>query len=236
VRLVADITSEIEVDTDPKALLAGLTELLETLIGGVGHGTSLSLVTGLEAAPDGAGMGRLRIEVSAPSLPAALTSAASAAVRRHLPDQEITLATSAAATSTAVTISVPRACMTIGLIQDRTAVVVDDDVDTQEYVAEVLRAEGYRVITVNDGFDALLVIERHKPDVVLTDILMPNMSGIDLVARIKRVRADLPVVVFSGYREALLRNVAGLPDKILPKPMTRADILAALRAVTPART
>ena len=83
--------------------------------------------------------------------------------------------------------------------------VVDDDVDTQEFLSAVLESQGYRVVSVSDGFDALIVIERYRPDVVLTDILMPNMNGIDLVSRIKSFRADLPVIVFSGYRDALVK-------------------------------
>src|SRR5690606_12687879 len=113
----------------------------------------------------------------------------------------------------------------------RTAVVVDDDIDMQDFLTAVLSSQGFQVIAVNDGFDALVVIERHQPDVVLTDVLMPNMNGIDLVERIKNYRQDLPVIVFSGYCGALLQNFSGLPDRILQKPMSRDDIISALDEV-----
>jgi len=113
----------------------------------------------------------------------------------------------------------------------KTAIVVDDDVDTQEFIATILENNGFNVISVNDGFDALLVIERHNPDVVLTDILMPNMNGLDLVSRIKSFKSDLPIIVFSGYRDALVKNFAGLPDKILPKPMSYDQVVEAVNDV-----
>lgn len=228
VKLVADATSEIEVDCDGEALSKALVTLLQSLIAETPAGGSLSFVTSFEAALEGQGMGRLKVQISAPRLDDGAVSHAAAAATRALAPAACSIETRHTEATTTLEVVMPRARMAMSLATALTAVVVDDDVDTQEFLSEILKERGFRVISVSDGFDALVAIERHRPDVVLTDILMPNMSGLDLVARIKGHRADLPVVVFSGYRDALTRNVAGLPDKILLKPMSRVEVLRAL--------
>lgn len=231
VKLVADATAEIEAEVDGPKLAICLSRLTQSLIAVTGAGGSLSLVTSLESAPDGQGMGYLKVQISAPVVAEPHVRTALEEARAALDDPAVDLGVRHTPTATIVELVVPRARACMTLATGLTAVVVDDDVDTQEFLSEVLRGRGFRVISVNDGFDALVAIERHNPDVVLTDVLMPNMSGLDLVARIKAYRTDLPVVVFSGYRDALTRNVAGLPDKILPKPMTRVEVLRAIDEV-----
>lgn len=231
VKLVADASSEIEADLAADVVLGCLTELTQILIAEAGPGKVLSLVTELEPAPDGKGMGRLKISISAPSMTSERLAQAVRESSTTLGRAEGSVEADVTDKAWSFTVTFPRAKAKIGLVSALTAVIVDDDLDTQDFLAEILRSRGFRVITVNDGFDALVAIERHHPNVVLTDILMPNMSGIDLVARIKNVRADLPVIVFSGYRDALVRNLSGLPDKILSKPMSRLTVLAALDEV-----
>lgn len=233
VKLVADASTDIDADLDALAL-SSLSELIRILISDAQPGSSLSVVTDFEPDTSHNGTGRLKLQVSSPALATTHSSALRVAVedvKRAYANTDSQIEVHPTAHSWAMVLTIPEARLTNRENSRRTAVVVDDDVDTQEFLSEVLKSRGFHVISVNDGFDALVVIERHNPDVVLTDILMPNMSGLDLVARIKSFRADLPVVVFSGYRDALVKNFAGLPDKILPKPMSKSDILAAIDAV-----
>lgn len=230
VKLVADASTEIDATLDD-GLLAALSELVRTLIAVSRAGASLSFVTDFEPDSSSEGNGRLKIQMSsAKATDGALTKAVED-LRRATRVGKSQLEVHENSNSWAVVLTVQDAKLVNRAGVRRTAVVVDDDVDTQDFLAEVLKSRDFHVISVNDGFDALVVIERHNPDVVLTDILMPNMSGLDLVARIKSFRADLPVVVFSGYRDALVKNFAGLPDKILPKPMSKSEVLAAIDAV-----
>ena len=60
---------------------------------------------------------------------------------------------------------------------------------------------------------------------------MPNMNGVDLLTRIRSYRADLPVIVFTGYRDALATHLANLSSKVLIKPMCRQGILDAIDEV-----
>lgn len=64
-----------------------------------------------------------------------------------------------------------------------------------------LKNEGYEVIGVADGREALNALEQHSPDLVITDILMPVTSGLELISIIKSGSEDLPVIVLSGIGE-----------------------------------
>jgi len=76
--------------------------------------------------------------------------------------------------------------------------VVDDDTDARELIALVLSQAGYEVEDAADGPGALAKVSHRRPDVVLTDLRMPGMTGIDLLQRIRRVHDDLPVIIATG--------------------------------------
>ncbi len=229
VKLVADVSTNISARLDELVVQECLSQLVGTLIRETKANASISLITAFES-EDGV-TGFLRAEVHWSSPPSPRLEAEVAQATDTLARTGATLKLTRTEKDFALVLLVPEASLDDSGARVRTAVVVDDDVDTQEFLAAVLESQGFRVVSVSDGFDALLVIERYQPDVVLTDILMPNMNGLDLVSRIKSVRADLPVIVFSGYREALVKNIAGLPDRILPKPMSRDQVLKALDSV-----
>jgi DNA-binding response OmpR family regulator len=76
--------------------------------------------------------------------------------------------------------------------------VVDDDADTRELIALVLSQAGYDVDDAADGFAALAKVSRYRPDLVLTDLRMPGMHGVDLLQRIRRIHGDVPVIIATG--------------------------------------
>ena len=79
-------------------------------------------------------------------------------------------------------------------------VVVEDAPAIAEVLAGFLGVAGYSVASAPDGAEALVVIERSRPDAVVTDVLMPRLSGTDLVRRLRDTPRDarLPVVLFTG--------------------------------------
>jgi len=212
-------------------LQAVLSQLVGTLVRDVPPGASISIITTFEPPEPASEAGALAIQITAPGTPSPRLKDDIAAAQAYLAPFSGTVEQSLSGNAWTLSLTLGGARLAPTEQRLRTAVVVDDDVDTQEFLSAVLESQGFRVIPVSDGFDALLVIERYQPDVVLTDILMPNMNGIDLVSRIKSFRAELPVIVFSGYRDALVRNIAGLPDRILTKPMSREQVLQALSSV-----
>ena len=76
--------------------------------------------------------------------------------------------------------------------------VVDDDADARELIGLVLQQAGYDVDDAPDGFAALTKVAHSRPDLVVTDLHMPGMHGIDLLHRIRRIHGDVPVILATG--------------------------------------
>ena len=112
--------------------------------------------------------------------------------------------------------------------------VVDDEEGVRELVKAGLGRKGYRVAAAASAEEALAMLEREEPDAVITDLRMPGLPGDELVARLKRERPMLPVLVISGYGS--MQNVVEVIKKgaedYLPKPFTPQDLeVVALKAV-----
>src|SRR5213593_3432513 len=77
--------------------------------------------------------------------------------------------------------------------------VVDDEQSMTQFLGIVLRKDGYQVTTVNNGREALERVKSENFDVVITDIKMPGMDGIQLLQGIKKLDPSLPVVIMTAY-------------------------------------
>jgi len=78
--------------------------------------------------------------------------------------------------------------------------LVDDDKNTRILLTEFLSTMGYRVLEAKDAKEAMKSVEFGPIDLVMTDLRMPEMDGIQLTRAIRRIRPDLPIVVYSAYR------------------------------------
>lgn len=108
----------------------------------------------------------------------------------------------------------------------RTVLVVEDDEAINALVSRILGDWGYEVRRAADGAEALDAILRDRPDLVLADVMMPRITGIDLVARLRDEGLAVPVVLVSAYDRH--RNMpADVP--FLPKPFTLAQFADAVR-------
>jgi DNA-binding response OmpR family regulator len=113
----------------------------------------------------------------------------------------------------------------------RTILVVDDEPTLRETLAEALDADGYRVVTAGDGREALARFRAEPPDLVLLDIMLPELSGIE-VCRIIRRESDVPIVMLTA-RDAELDKVVGLElgaDDYVTKPFSLRELSARIRA------
>jgi CheY-like chemotaxis protein len=111
--------------------------------------------------------------------------------------------------------------------------VVEDESSVRELTSVVLRRAGYEVTAVGDGAEAMARLEDHPVslDVLVTDVVMPGMSGIDLAERVIDRFPDVGVVLLSGYNaETLdLDRVVRRGATFLSKPVTSGDLLDAVR-------
>jgi two-component system response regulator HydG len=116
--------------------------------------------------------------------------------------------------------------------------VVDDDDANRLTLERILQREGYAVVHAATGRDALEVIRAHPVDVVLTDLKMPGMSGIDLLKAARKVDPDLEVVVMTAYgtvETAVEAMKEGAYD-FVAKPLKRLELVTALRKAAEKRS
>jgi PAS domain S-box-containing protein len=115
----------------------------------------------------------------------------------------------------------------------RTVLVVEDEPALARVITRILTDGGYRVLTAMNGIDALALEQQHGCDALLTDVIMPEMSGRRLAEQLQARRPDLPVLYMSGYSNGLLGTTHILDDDIafIEKPFTANDLLYKLHEV-----
>ncbi|MGC8476673.1 MAG: response regulator [Acetobacteraceae bacterium] len=107
-----------------------------------------------------------------------------------------------------------------------TILVVDDDPEVREIVAEILLDYGHQVLAAAGGADALRLIEATPGiELMITDVRMPDISGLELAARARRSRDGLRVILISGYFPG-----ADAGARVLLKPFRMAELHAAVQA------
>jgi CheY-like chemotaxis protein len=116
-----------------------------------------------------------------------------------------------------------------------TILLVEDDDSVRNMVARILTRHGYNVIAAKDGREALRICERDQREfhLMLTDVVMPLMSGRDVAERLKPMRPDMKVLFMSGYPDDAIAE-HGLLDEgvaLLEKPFTIAGLLNKVREV-----
>jgi two-component system cell cycle sensor histidine kinase/response regulator CckA len=114
--------------------------------------------------------------------------------------------------------------------QPLTVLLVEDNDQIRKWLHGALEKVGYNLLEACDGADALVIAELHPGpiDVVVTDIIMPRVDGVELLKNVVRFRPHVKSLYISGFPEPLLRENAMLPDDVnyLAKPF-EIDVLIA---------
>lgn len=87
-----------------------------------------------------------------------------------------------------------------------TVLIADDNRNIREYCRRELEDDGYRVIVARDGGEALRLTTGFHPDLVILDIAMPGIDGLETLARIRTTQPDLPVVFFTSFDDVCTRD------------------------------
>src|SRR4051795_8738132 len=114
----------------------------------------------------------------------------------------------------------------------RTILVVEDETTLRETLADALDLEGFQVIQAADGREALTRFRVDRPDLVLLDLMLPELSGIE-VCRIIRSQSSVPIVMLTA-KDSELDKVVGLElgaDDYLTKPFSLRELTARIRAL-----
>ena len=80
--------------------------------------------------------------------------------------------------------------------------VVDDEQAIRETAKAILTMQGYEILTAIDGFDGLVQLRRSLPDIIISDLSMPNMSGIEFLSVVRKRFPHIPVIAMSGAYNA----------------------------------
>jgi len=118
--------------------------------------------------------------------------------------------------------------------------VVDDDELFRTMLDDMLRREGYLVRAVTNGVEALELIAEESPDLIITDILMPEKDGIELIMDLAKGGRQIPIIAISGGRRSITLEFNLESAKLmgvratLPKPFTREALRQAIaQALSP---
>ncbi len=114
-----------------------------------------------------------------------------------------------------------------------TILLVEDRASVRRLVSTILSREGYECIAADSGISALEVFRRdpERFDIVLSDVLMPGMGGIELARHVREIRSNIPILFMSGYADSKQladKQVAGNIE-LMHKPFTRKEILGKIR-------
>ena len=115
----------------------------------------------------------------------------------------------------------------------RTVAVVDDEANLRETVAFALKREGYDVAMYPDGAEAWSAFSEKLPDVVILDIVMPRMDGLELCRKIRTINETVPII-FLTSRDDEVDRVLGLElgaDDYLGKPFSTRELIARVRVL-----
>ena len=114
----------------------------------------------------------------------------------------------------------------------RTILVVDDEPTLRETLVDALEADGFRVVSASDGREALARFRAERPDLVLLDLMLPELSGIEVCRQIRR-ESGVPILMLTA-RDSELDKVVGLElgaDDYVTKPFGLQELLARVRAL-----
>ena len=108
--------------------------------------------------------------------------------------------------------------------------LVEDEERAREVFARILRHAGYAVMEAADGLEALSLLEDLPCDLVVSDILMPNLNGYALVARIRAKWPHMPIILTSGYlSQDAAKTMMNGSVEFIPKPLDAAALIAIIQ-------
>ncbi|MGP1359768.1 response regulator transcription factor [Campylobacter sp.] len=119
------------------------------------------------------------------------------------------------------------------ILNNLTVLIVENESDGKKIVQEVMRDKFEKVITAQNGDEALKKFKKYNPNMVITDVSMPIMNGLDMAKYIKEISKDTPIIVFSANseKETLLKAIDVGVDKYVLRPIDLDDFLVILENV-----
>ncbi|MEB0133731.1 response regulator [Actimicrobium sp. CCC2.4] len=108
--------------------------------------------------------------------------------------------------------------------------VVEDDIQFRQMLVHMLQKDQHKITMASDGMEAMQLLRNLEPDLILTDILMPHMDGVEIILALSQQSNTIPIIAMSGGRRAIssdfnLESASLLGVKaVLAKPFSHADL------------
>ncbi len=116
---------------------------------------------------------------------------------------------------------------------DKRILVVDDEIGALTLIGIMLERGGFEVLKAKDATSALKILEQETPDLIILDVMLPGMDGIELCRRIRKRKEtkNTPVLILSarGDAESVVRGMEAGASDYLPKPILHHDLVAKVR-------
>ena len=108
--------------------------------------------------------------------------------------------------------------------------ITDDDLAFRETLQTVFEPQGFRTLTASDGEEAVEIVRREEVHLVLLDMHMPKLTGLETIRRLKQFKAMLPCILMSARLDEIIIEQAKLARafSVLAKPLTRRQIIGAV--------
>ncbi|MDD5228244.1 MAG: EAL domain-containing protein [Methylococcales bacterium] len=121
----------------------------------------------------------------------------------------------------------------IDILKNFTVLCVEDEVDVREELAQFLKRRVKKLYLASNGVEGLALFQEHAPDIVITDILMPIMNGLDMTKAIKLINPDVPIIVTTAFNDPdfFLRAIEIGVSKYVLKPVEIRPFLDSLNEV-----
>ena len=115
--------------------------------------------------------------------------------------------------------------------QGSTVLVIDDNEGFRKLLAETLTLWGYNAAEAVDGEQALTIVEQFSPDLIIVDLDMPNMNGLEFTRQVKEINPHFPVIMVTAFAKFYTADeiTASHPDEFLQKPVHMDKLLEVIQ-------
>lgn len=113
--------------------------------------------------------------------------------------------------------------------------LVEDDPDVRIILDEMLHALGFDSFEAKDGAQTLDILETIEPDLLIVDLIIPNIDGIELIETVRQVSSEIPIITISGTGDSQLieKAMEKGANLFIPKPVTEKELYEAVSSVMP---
>jgi DNA-binding NtrC family response regulator len=116
-------------------------------------------------------------------------------------------------------------------MEPQTIMVIDDESDARVFLFELLRSEGYKVVTFENPYEALTRVHEAHPDLIILDVRMPQVNGVDFLPSLKTAAPSTPVLILTAYGnlDLFMDARAKGAAEMMGKPVKGATLLKTVR-------